>query len=244
MVGAVAQPQCLLRGERVVVRHHRDQALLDRHQRPEAGVERRAVDRDEIDRVGLELGHGAIVIGHPHLERDIGVASPEGGDLTRQEVVGERLAAGDPHGAALEPAQILDLRLHPLDVAGLLAQIAHEHLAGCGEAHAARLALEQRGAELLLQIHDAAVDGRGRDGQPLRRLADRAGAGDLVDIAQDSQVAHGGSRVRQVSGRRQTSECSVMPGRLETPDPASTSSRTERPAPISVDRTFGDKPRP
>ena len=57
-----------------------------------------------------------------------------------------------------KPLQILDLRLHALDVAVLLAQVMDEHFAGGGEPHAARPALEQLRAELLLQIHDAAVD--------------------------------------------------------------------------------------
>jgi hypothetical protein len=78
--------------------------------------------------------------------------------------------------------------------AAALADVVHEELAGGGEPHAARQALEQRCAEFVLQVEDAAVDGRGRHVQPLGRLADAAGAGHFVDVAQEAQVVHGSAR--------------------------------------------------
>ena len=54
-----------------------------------------------------------------------------------------------------KPLEILDLRLHALETAVLLPQVMDENLAGGGEPHAARPALEQLRAELLLQIHDS-----------------------------------------------------------------------------------------
>ena len=118
------------------------------------------------------------------------MARAELGDLARQEVERQRLAAGDAHGAAAQALEVLDLRLHALDAAVLLAQVVDENLAGGGEPHAARPALEQRRAELLLQVHDAAVHRRCRDIEVIRGLADRARARDLVDISQNPQVLH------------------------------------------------------
>jgi hypothetical protein len=130
------------------------------------------------------------VVEHLDVERHQRMALAELGDLARQEIEGERLAAGDAHGAAAQPLEVLDLRFHALDAALLLAQIMHEHLAGGGEPHAARPALEQRGAEFLLQIHDPPVHRRGGDVEMVGGLADRAGARDLVDVAQYPQVLH------------------------------------------------------
>ncbi len=114
------------------------------------------------------------------------MALAEFADLARQEFQRQRLAAGDANGAAPHALEVFDLRLHALDVAVLPAQIVDEHLAGSGEPHAARAAFEQVGAEFLLQVHDAAVHRGCGDVEMIRRLADRAGPRDLVDIAHDA----------------------------------------------------------
>ena len=133
------------------------------------------------------------MVEHLDVEAHQRVAGAKFGDLARQEVERQRLAAGDAHGAAAQALQILDLRLHALDVAVLLAQVMDEHFAGGGEPHAARPALEQLRAELFLQIHDPAVHRRRRDVEMIGRLADRARARDLVDVAQNAQVLHRGA---------------------------------------------------
>ena len=115
----------------------------------------------------------------------------EFGDLPRQEIERQRLAAGDPHGAAPQAFEILDLRLHAFDFAVLAAQIVDEDLAGGGEAHAARPAVEQRRAKFLFQVGNAPIDRGSRDIEPFGGLADRAGTGDLVDITQNAEVLHG-----------------------------------------------------
>ena len=130
------------------------------------------------------------MVEHLDVERDQRMAGAELGDLARQEVEREGLAAGDAHGAAAQALQILDLRFHALDAAVLLAQVMNENLAGGGEPHAARPALEQLRAELFLQIHDSAVHRRRRDVEMIGGLADRARARDLVDVPHDAQVLH------------------------------------------------------
>ena len=174
----------------MVGRHDRDDALFQRHQRLEIREKRRPEHQDEIDLVGGERRHRLLVVGDLDVECDQRVPLAELADLARQEIERQRLAAGDAHGAAAQSFQVLDLRLHALDVAALLAQIMDEHLARGGEPHAARPALEQRRAEFVLQIHDAAIHRRGRDVELIRRLADRARTRDLVDVSQNPQVLH------------------------------------------------------
>jgi hypothetical protein len=134
----------------MALRHQHHQPLLDRHQRLHGGVGRRPEHQREIDAVIHEIGNRIDVIQHPHVEIDLGVALTEIRDHARQEIERQRLAAGDAHGAAAQAAQVLDVGAGALQVGTLLAYIAHEHLAGGGQPHAARLALEQRRAEFLL----------------------------------------------------------------------------------------------
>ena len=108
------------------------------------------------------------------------------GDGARQKIERQRLAAGQPHGAAPQTFEVLDLRFHALGFAALLAQIIDENLAGGGQPDAARQPFEQRRVEFFLEIGDAAVDRRGGDVELLGRLADRAGARHGVDIVQNS----------------------------------------------------------
>jgi hypothetical protein len=62
------------------------------------------------------------------------------------------------------------------------------------QAHAPGQPLEDLGAELLLQVLDAAVEGGGRHVETLGRLPDGARAGDLVHVSQQADVLHGCSR--------------------------------------------------
>nr|WP_240929821.1 hypothetical protein [Streptomyces coryli] len=61
-----------------------------------------------------------------------------------------------------------------------------EDLARGRQPHAARQALEQRLAELLLQDQDLPVDGRRGDVKSGPRRADRPAAGHLVDVVQQA----------------------------------------------------------
>ena len=96
----------------------------------------------QIHLVGGELRHRQFVIDDLHVERHQRMRSAEFRNPPRQKFERERLAAGDPHRAAPQTFEILDLRFHALDFAALAAQIVHEHLAGRGQPHTARPALE------------------------------------------------------------------------------------------------------
>ena len=149
--GAIAQAKLLARGERMVFCHHRDQLLFERHQRLEVGEKGRAEHHHEIDLVGRERRHRPFVVDDFHLERHQRMGFAEFGDLPRQKIERQRLAAGDAHRAAAQALEVLDLRLHALDFAVIAAQVVDENLAGGGQPHAARPAVEQRRAEFALR---------------------------------------------------------------------------------------------
>ena len=177
--------------ERMLGGHHRDDTLLETHQRLKIGKERRPEHQDEIDLIVRERGHGLLVVETRLTSKlTMGWRARNAAISRGRKSSAKRLAAGDAHGAAAHALEILDLRLHPLDAAVLLAQVVDEHLAGRRQPHAARPALEQLRAELLLEIHDSPVHRRRRDVELIGGLADRTRARDLVDVSQDAQVLH------------------------------------------------------
>ncbi len=188
--GAVAQPQLLAAGQRMILRHHRHQFLLKRHQRLETGEKLRPEHHDKVDLEGRERRHRPFMVDDFQFERHQRMMRAEFGDLPRQKIECQGLAAGDTHGAAPQALEVLDLRLHALDFAVLAAQIVDEDLAGGSETHAARPAIEQRRAEFLFQIGNPPIDRGRRDVEPFGGLSDRARTGDLVDIAENAEMLH------------------------------------------------------
>ncbi len=185
----------------MILGHQHDEALLDGCQRLHGGIRRRPKHQGEIDTVIHEFGDGVDVIEHADIEVDLAVPCAKFRDHPRQEIERQRLAAGNAHGAAAKTAQILDVRPRAFQFRALLANVADKHLAGGGEAHAARLALEQRRAEFGLKVHDPAVDRGSGDIEPAGGAPDRAGASDRIDILKDSRVAHGSLNRWLRSGR-------------------------------------------
>src|ERR1700678_4445984 len=112
------------------------------------------------------------------------------GDLARQEIERQRLTAGNAHRSASQALEVLDLRFHPLDFAGLPAQIVDKDFTGGGEPHAAWTPVEQSGAKFVFQIGNPAIDRRCGDVEPASSLADRPGAGNFVHIVQNPQMFH------------------------------------------------------
>ena len=76
------------------------------------------------------------------------------------------------------------------EIGKLIADIAQHQLPGGIGAHALRQALEDRRAELLLEILDLAGQRGGRNGQLFGALADRAAAGDVADALQGLEMLH------------------------------------------------------
>ena len=102
----------------------------------------RPKNNHEINFVGGQRRHRPFVVDHLHVERHQRMGLAEFGDLARQEIERQRLAAGDAYGAATQSFQILDLRFHALDFAVLPAQIMDKDFAGSGESDAARTPVE------------------------------------------------------------------------------------------------------
>src|SRR5262249_43993703 len=92
--------------------------------------------------------------------------------------------------AAPQALQGIELRAYPFELAQALLGVTQQDLARRRELDAARVALEQRHAELVLELLHLATERRLRDMQFLGRLADRAVARDRCEIAQ-AGVAHG-----------------------------------------------------
>jgi hypothetical protein len=166
--------------------HDGNEALLQSHQGLEIRQVGRAKDQQQIDVVRGKRCHCLLVVQHLDLEAHRTEAFAERGHFTRQELERQRLAAGDAHGAAPQPLEVLDLRLHAFHVAVVLAQEIDEHLAGRGEPHTTRAPLEQRRTELFLQVEHVTVHRRGGDVELLGRLADRSTTRHLVHIVENA----------------------------------------------------------
>ncbi len=104
------------------------------------------------------------------------------GDGVGDEIGRDRLRAGDPHGAADEAAQLFDLRGGGPHLHHAAPDRDEQHLAGRCQPHAARQALEQGGADLLLEFEDLPIERRRGDVQVLRGFSNGPVAGDGVDI--------------------------------------------------------------
>src|SRR5262249_43982100 len=87
--------------------------------------------------------------------------------------------------AAAQAAQLLELGAGAAEILLPAAHALDQDLAGGGEAQAARQALEERRAELVLEFQDLAVDRRGRDVEAIGRAPDRALPRHLVEIADE-----------------------------------------------------------
>ena len=76
--------------------------------------------------------------------------------------MGEALGAGQPHGHVALLAAMADLGGDALGLQRGGAGVGGQLASGVAERHAARLTLEQRDAQLVLQLGDLPADRRGR----------------------------------------------------------------------------------
>lgn len=174
----------------MVAPHDRDQRLVGRGDDRKVRRGRGPEDHREVD---VELGERVqrlAVAEDAHVKAHLREIGAVGGDLLGQEPIGESVAAGQRDLAAAKPREVLDLRADAARVGDLVADVADEEFAGRIEAHTARQAVEERRAELVLHVLEAAVQGRCGDVEAFGGLPDGAGAGDLVDIAPDLEMPH------------------------------------------------------
>ena len=131
-----------------------------------------------------------MVITHLYLKLHQRVLLAKAGNALGQVAAGCRLADHDTHAATAQALQILNLRAHLLQMRGAAADVLHKQLTRCGQAHAPGQALEQRRAQLVLQILNTPIDRRGRHVQTLGGLANRPHPGHLIQIVQKTQMVH------------------------------------------------------
>lgn len=148
------------------------QHALELHQRlpePQAGRGHRVPDEADVDRA---LGQGGHLVGGPDLggrEADTGVGGAETGDERGDHGGGQVGRDADlEHGALAVPGQLVQ----PVDAGDDLAGLGQQHASGLGEAHLAGRAVEQPGAEFLLQTFDALAERRLGHAEPDRGVAE------------------------------------------------------------------------
>ena len=135
----------------------------------------------------LQIGHELVEASTAHGQADGRVALLEHPDHGGQEGTGQGGEGADGQGAALEPGDVVQIGLGgvhlPHDPPGVVGQ----HLAGLGGHHPAGAAVQQRLADLLLELAQLLGHGRGRVHHQLGRRRDRA----LLDhLYQQGQAPH------------------------------------------------------
>ena len=110
----------------------------------------------------------------------------------RHEFIGEGIRGGDAHGTAAQALQRVNRFDGLLGLEADAACVLREDVSGRRGHHAARVAFEQRGAELGFEAGDLPADGRHRHMQALRGEADRSALHDFMKVAQGSVLQLGG----------------------------------------------------
>ena len=176
------------------------QRMVGPHQRADRG--RKLGDDIDSAMAGVDEEHAEIVVARAqrladlarmhseHGEGDVGIERRHLPDDLRQEADEQRFERHDADLAAHRVADAGDFRPRALELLLRVAHVAQQHLARRGQAHAVAAALEERHAHLVLEPQDLPVDRGGGDVERVRRLADRAVPGDMIEVAQDRGV-HG-----------------------------------------------------
>jgi hypothetical protein len=126
-----------------------------------------------------------------HVQRGLRPGLLESLGESRDEQASRRRRRADGDAAAGRRTPVADF------LAGLVHELRNrlgafqEQRAGGAQPHAAAVARKQRDAEFVLELLDLAAQGRLRQAQFFRRPADAAGAGDVHEVAQFSDVHAG-----------------------------------------------------
>ena len=159
--------------------------------------------REGETEVRVALGDGVHgldgVQGHdPDLDGRMGGDEP--GHRLGQEVHGQAVEGGDGHLAADDAAQVVDVPAQPGEVVQGVPRVAQNELPGVGQPHAVRVPLEQRGAEVVLELQYLPVDGGRRDVQPFRGAADRPFLRHRLEVPQHRRMHPVSASVRPPTG--------------------------------------------
>ena len=187
---AVAEAQPGLARERVIGAHDRAEHAGMHECGADPCFPRQVEGEAEI---GVPRAHGGHDLGAAqNLQFDACARMRRAETLERRRHDRARRAAHHGHGdlAAPQPLHCVDQGAGTVVAAAAFADVVEQDFAGGGELQASRQALEQRGAEFLLEGEDLAIDRGGGNVERGGRFADRAAAGNLVDIAHHAVTEH------------------------------------------------------
>ena len=150
----------------------------------------RVVSEAEIDPAFVEPPHDVFAQTLDQLERDARIARAAFPHQPRRQQRARRRCDAERDLAAGRAGQIHQLLAGELDLAQRRVSVTQQRPARLGRVDAARMAVQQRDAELVLQLPDLEAERRLGDVNALGRTGEALGLDDLDEIAQLSDV-HG-----------------------------------------------------
>ena len=184
------------RGERVARRHDQDQPVAPvRHRLQAEGGGALGEDAD-LGATVDHREHGFAAVGLVHLDADAGVRGDEARQVGWQELRHRRGVGPQPDDADDPGRMVGQVGGEVVDIGQDALRMPVQRLAGQGEGDAARVALEQLGADGSLEVRNALARRTDRQVRQLGAAADAAGAHDQAEQRQRDEVeavqVHGG----------------------------------------------------
>ena len=180
-------------GERMAMRHDKDQPVLDIGERLQFGCGIDGVGHDAD--VGTAARHRAHNLGARvllEIDVDIGMRRQESAERARQEFERRGGIGIDADAAAQALGVLVEVAAHQLELAGDGAGMMDKGSARCGESDAPPLALEQRRSQCFFHGADALTGRSQRHACPRRAVGNAGGVGDMQDQAKVDEIeAHG-----------------------------------------------------
>ncbi len=174
----------LVLGQHVVGRHHATERQVAGPQDMHAAVRRQVEGGNQVCRAFDQSGDRLVGALDAYFERNARVADGEFVDQARQIAVGVAVHRHQPDVALIDALHLLEFGGDAPFLGFPAPGQRHDRIAGRGQPHPLGKALEQSDAEVALQLEDLPVDGGSGDVELFGGALDRAGAGDLIDIAQ------------------------------------------------------------
>ena len=141
----------------------------------------------DVEIAALQAGDRLVRLAFAEAQLDLRVAPPVQGDRLGDERGARARKARQPHAAALQPRDRSQLALGVGEPRQDHVRVRDQRPARVGEPHAARTALQEGGAGLLLERRDLLADGRLREVERVRGGRERAS---FRHFLQDPQAAH------------------------------------------------------
>ncbi len=148
----------------------------------DAGMLRHLVRQDHVGAIANERVLERFGSVDDDLKGDAWMLPLIGRDGVRQEAGRDRLGHCHAYDPAQLAAQLLDIRLYLSQVLERASHVSQQHLTGRGQPDASGQALEQRHADLLLEVENATIQRRRGHTQRIGGFANRAVSGDCVEV--------------------------------------------------------------